>query len=89
MLLGRSEPCRVTEISRHGAKLETLARIRSGEDGLLRCDGLDLLFRVIRFERTTVIVEFIDEAADIDGEIDPELAALIENNNQILRFLDI
>ena len=89
VLLCGTEPCKVTELSRHGAKLETNARLRVGDHGLMRCDGLDLLIRVIRYERTSVVIEFVDEAAGDEDDIDPELAALIENNEQILKFLDI
>ena len=89
VLVSGTSSCRVVEISHHGARLETDARIRIGEDGLLRCDGLDLLFRAIRYERGSVVIEFVDELAEADGEIDPAHAALIENNRQILRFLDI
>lgn len=89
VLLYGTEPCKVTELSRHGAKLETNARLKVGEHGLLRCDGLDLLFCAIRYERNGVIVEFVDERVTDADEIDSKLAALIENNDQILKFLDI
>lgn len=89
VLLDGNCPCKVTEISRDGARLETGARIKVGEDGLLRCDGLDLLFRAIRLDRKVVVVQFVDELAECDGEIDPALAALVENNYNILRFLEI
>ena len=88
VLLEGSCPCQVNEISRHGARLVTGARIRVGEDGLLRCDGLDLLFRVVRLDQRVAVVQFVDELAECEGEIDPALAALIKNNYQILRFLE-
>jgi hypothetical protein len=89
VLLSGRHACWVNEISRHGARLSTHAGIERGDDGLLQCDGLDLLFHAIRVEKNTVVVEFVDELAGSEGAIDPALAALIKNNNQILRFLDI
>ncbi len=89
LLRSGREACKVLEISRNGARIETNAKLRPGDDGLLRCDGLDLLFFTVRVERKSALLEFIDELAESDEEIDPELAAVLENNYQILRFLDI
>lgn len=89
LLRSGKEECKILEISRNGARIETDATLCQGDDGLLRCDGLDLLFVTVRLERGFALLEFVDELADSEGEIDPELAALLENNYRILRFLDI
>lgn len=85
---GRS-PCFVMEISRYGGRIQTDAAILPGDDGLLQCDGLDLLFRAVRMDGACIVVEFIDELAGIEGDVDPDLAEKIKANDHILRFLDL
>ncbi|WP_428027643.1 PilZ domain-containing protein [Altererythrobacter sp.] len=80
--------CQVVEISLCGALLLTLAELRVGQDGLLRCDGLDLLCQVVRIEPGFAAVEFVDESGETADVLDRRELSRAENNYQILRFLD-
>lgn len=79
--------CQVIELSLSGALLLTLAQARVGQDGLLRCDGLDLLCQIVRVEPGFVAVEFIDEAEEAADTQDQRDLSRTENNCHILRFL--
>lgn len=83
---GRYE-CRVIDISPHGAKLTSAAPVRPGDDGLFLCEGLDLLFHVVRHEPNFVAVSFIDEFDQDIGEDDVETVSRIARNQQAFRYL--
>ncbi|SMQ73737.1 PilZ domain-containing protein [Altererythrobacter xiamenensis] len=79
--------CRVIDISHHGAKLTSAARVRPGDDGLFHCEGLDLLFRVERHEPNFLAISFIDELDQDIGEDDVETVSRIARNQQAFRYL--
>lgn len=79
--------CRVLDISQHGAKISTDTDIAPGEDGLLLCEGLDVLFRVVRCEPDCVAVTFVDEFEQDELESDTEYTSRVARNQQIFRYL--
>ena len=83
---GRYE-CRIIDISQHGAKLATEAAVRPGDEGLLLCEGLDLLFRVVRHEFGIVAVSFVDELDQDVSCDDTETVSRLARNQQIFRYL--
>ena len=82
-----SYDCRVIDISQHGAKLASEADVRPGDDGLLLCEGLDVLFHVVRREGDCVAVTFVDEMADDLGEDEVEVVSRYARNQQVFRYL--
>ena len=81
--------CRLTEISQHGAKLIAKVAASVGDYGVLRCDGLDILSRVVWVDGEMLAIEFVDEANDEDAEQDMEQFSRVVRNHQILRLLGI
>lgn len=84
-----SHRCTILEISAHGGLLELSARAEVGQDGLLRCDGLDLLFSVVRVQGDLVAVEFVDESGgEEQADFDHADRSRIDINREILRFIN-
>lgn len=82
--------CEMIDISQHGARLAIHCRASEGDFGLLRCEGLDILFRIIRRADDEIGIDFVDETSDLDDENEDDLEEFsrVVNNYQILRLLD-
>ena len=79
--------CHVIDISHHGAKLTSAAPVKAGDDGLFLCEGLDLLFCVMRHEPNFIAISFIDEFDQEIDEDDVETVSRIARNQQAFRYL--
>jgi len=82
--------CKMIDVSQHGARLAIRCRSSEGDYGLLRCEGLDILFRIMRVAEDEIGIEFVDETSELDDENEDDLDdfSRVVNNYQILRLLD-
>ena len=87
VLQGKRHDCRVLEISQHGALLSHDKSLAVGTSGILLCEGLDVLFEVLRSDEAGTAVAFVDEGEQPGEPFDVETVTRSARNQQVFRYL--